>query len=51
MHACLIFEDEGSTLLLMHVGMAHVFTLIKSYYINIDRGGVKYKHINAPFVI
>jgi hypothetical protein len=32
-------------LLLMHVGMTHIFTLIKSYYINIDRGGVMYKHI------
>jgi hypothetical protein len=27
-------------LLRMHVGTTHIFTSIKFYYINIDRGGV-----------
>jgi hypothetical protein len=27
-------------LFLIHVGTVHIFILIKSYYINIDRGGV-----------
>jgi hypothetical protein len=32
-------EHNICILLLLHVGTMHIFTLIKSYYINIDKVG------------
>jgi lysylphosphatidylglycerol synthetase-like protein (DUF2156 family) len=41
-----VMKQNICILLLIHVGTTCVFTLIKYYYINIDRGGVLQKHIH-----
>ena len=33
-----VMKHNICILMFMHVGTTHIFTLIKSYYINIDRG-------------
>jgi hypothetical protein len=46
-----VMKHNICILLFMHVGTTRIFTFIKSYYANIDRGGVIYKHIYDLFFI